>query len=121
MRPSTRIVIFLVFFNLAASMVMASGLGAAWGVAPNPGGDDEIDAANAEAEQVEPSGGFGETLFMMYNSIADTFNAIVRVVFAGPTMLTNVGIPAWFTTFLFGPMYILVGLDIMYALTGREL
>lgn len=120
MRYSTRIVIFLLFLNAAAGAFVASGTAADWGISPTPGGDEALQTANETATSIQGSGGFGETLFGAFAGAANTFSAIFSVVFAGPLMIANLGVPAWLTGFVFAPAYILVGIDLVYILTQRR-
>jgi hypothetical protein len=120
MRFSTRIVIFLLFLNAGAGLMVQSGVAADWGVDPNPGGDAELEKANATAAEIDPSGGLGDTLFGLYNSIAGTFQTVLETATAGPTMLNNLGVPGYLTAFLFAPLYLIVGIDVVYLLTQRR-
>lgn len=120
MRYSTRVLIFLVFLNAGATAFSASGVAADWGIEPDPGGDASIESANQTASGFEPSGGFGETLFGLYASITGTFQDVIGVATAGPSMIGNLGVPGWVTTFVFAPLYLLVAFDLVYLLTIRE-
>jgi len=120
MRYSTRIVIFLVFLNAAAAALVASGAAADMGIAPNPGGDQALAEANQSVAQVSPGGGPVDTLFGLYSSVADTLSNVFGAVFAGPAMIAALGVPTWITAFVFAPMYLLVGIDIIYILTQRR-
>lgn len=119
MRPSIQIVTFLILLNLAAGMITASGLGAALSVNPEVGADDQVAAANDNASQVEPSQGLRDTLFSLYSSTAGTMTAIFRLIFYGPVMLQNLGVPAFITTFVFGGASVIVAADVIHYLTGR--
>lgn len=120
MRYSTRVVVFLIFLNAAAGALVASGVAGDMGIAPNPGGDQALEQANDSVSQVEPGGGPVDTLFGLYASVADTLSAVFGVVFAGPAMIAALGVPGWITGFVFAPMYLLVGIDIIYILTQRR-
>ena len=120
MRYSTRIVIFLIFLNAAAGVMVSSGVAADWGVSPTPGGDEAIQEANETASSIQGSGGFGETLFGAFAGAANAFGDIFGLATAGPTMISNLGVPGWLTGFLFGPLYLLVGIDLVYILTQRR-
>lgn len=120
MRISTKLVIFLLLLDGAAFGMVASGVAADWGVHPQPGGDEQIEKTNQSASQLEAGGGLASTLFTMYTTLADTLNTIYKLAFLGPDMLNNLGVP-WFITDMFkGVITVIVGLDIYYALTGRD-
>lgn len=112
-------VLFLFFMNGAAVMMEDSGLNDAMGVNPNPGGGDEIQSANQSAQNISATGGIGQTLFGALSAAADTVNTILGLVFAGPTMFGNLGVPAFITAFVFGPAYLIVGIAILDVITGR--
>lgn len=119
MRISTKLTVFLVLLNASAGLVTAMGVAGDMGVSPDVGGDQEVQAANETAGQVESGGGFGDTLFGVFASIFNLFGTVFNLVFAGPTMLSNLGIPTPLVTFLFAPMYIIVAADLAYILSGR--
>lgn len=112
-------VIILFMLNAGAVLMEDTGLAADMGVAPEPGGEDEIDAANSSAISIRAEGGIDETLFSAFTAVADTFNTVFAVLFAGPRMLNNLGVPDPITTFIFAPMYLIVGIAVADIITGR--
>lgn len=120
MRYSTRVVIFLLFLNAGAIAIGQAGVAGDMGIQPAVGGDDALSEANQSASRVDASGGFGGTLFGLYSSVASVFQTIGAAAFAGPQMLINLGLPAFFVTFLAAPLYLLVGIDVIYILTQRR-
>lgn len=120
MRYSTRLVIFLLFLNAGAGAFVASGTAADWGVSPTVGGDDALQQANQSATSIQGDGGFAQTLFGAFAGAANAFEGIFSVVFAGPLMIANLGVPSWLVTFVFAPAYLLVGIDLVYILTQRR-
>lgn len=119
MRPSIQIVTFLILLNLAAGVITASGLGAALEINPEVGADEQVEAANESASQIEPSQGIRDTLFSLYTSTAGTINDVATLVFYGPFMLQNLGVPGFLTTFIFGGASVVVAADVIHYLTGR--
>jgi hypothetical protein len=120
MRYSTRVVVFLLFLNAAAGAFVASGAAGDWGISPTPGGDEVIEQANESATSIQGDGGFAQTLFGAFAGAANAFESIFAVVFAGPLMLSNLGVPGWLVGFVFAPAYLLVGIDLVYILTQRR-
>jgi len=120
MRYSTRAVIFLIFLNAAAGVFVASGVAADWGVSPTPGGDDALNDAKDSASSIQGDGGFAQTLFGAFAGAANAFETIFGVVFAGPLMISNLGVPAWLVGFVFAPTYLIVPIDLVYLLTQRR-
>lgn len=120
MRYSTRLVVFLFFLNAAAGLLVASGWAGDAGIQPQPGGDTAIEQANSSAAAVQASGGLGQTLYGLFISVSGTFRSIIGAVTAGPVMLANLGVPGWLVGFVFAPMYLFIGIDMMFMLTGRR-
>lgn len=118
-RPSIQIVTFLILLNLAAGLITASGLGAALEINPEIGGGDAVDKAQENASSVEPSQGRLDTLFSLFTSTGSTMANIFRLVFYGPVMLQNLGVPSFITTFVFGGAGVVVAADVIHYLTGR--
>lgn len=121
MRKTTKIVVFLIMLHASAGLIAASGLGADMGVMPDPGGDDKVQTAKDSANNVEAEGGIADTLFALYNSVAQSLTAFLNTAFALEIMLTNIGVPAYVTAFLVAPIPIIVGMDLVYLLTGRAM
>lgn len=120
MRLSLKITVFLVLLNASAGLVTGMGVADEMGVSPNPGGGDQVEAANSTASNVSAQqSSQGQTLFGVFTSLGNIFNTVFGLVFAGPTMLANIGIPGPIVTFLFAPAYIIVAADIAYILSGR--
>jgi hypothetical protein len=120
-RASTQIVIFLICLNAAAGLLAASGVAADLGIQPNVGSDDRIAATEEAAGSVNPSEGGSGTLFSAFTGGAEVIASAVTLVFYGPVMLSKIGIPLWMSTFLFAPAIFVTGLDVLFALTGRDL
>jgi hypothetical protein len=120
MRISFQLVLVLVLLNSAAGVLVASGVAGDMGIQPNPGGDEKVAQANQSASSVDAGGGFGDTLFGLFISIAKAFEGVSNVVFFGPAMLTNLGIPSWATGMFSAVTTLIVGADAAYLLTGRS-
>lgn len=119
---STNILIFLVALNASAIVIGAVGLGADLGYQPTIGGDGEIQNANESAANVEAqSDSAFDTFVGAVISAASTITTILGVVTAGPQMLVNLGVPAFIVLPLATPLYILVGIDILQIISGRDL
>lgn len=121
MRPSTLVLIFLVFLNAASGAFVASGGAEDMGIQPDPGGSKEVEAANQSAGSLNSTGGFGSTLFGSFVSVASWFQKLIGAVFAAPSMFSALGLPGWLVNFIFAPMYIIAAIDIAYILIGRRL
>lgn len=120
-RPTVNIAILLILVNSGATFFMATGVAADWGISPEVGGDSEVDEIEQTANNVESNSGTGSTLLGLYDAVTGAFSSLIQIVFAGPTMLQNLGVPSEITAFFFAPLYLLVGADIIYVLSGRVL
>lgn len=121
MRPSLLIILFLIMLSASANVLVSSGVAGDMGIAPDPGGEEEVDSTINQTNEVQASNGLGSTLFGMYSSIAGIFEGMVSLVFAGPIMLYNIGIPRWILDFVFSGAAIITAADIIYLLTGRDI
>jgi hypothetical protein len=114
---STNIVLFLVLLNVAAGITT--------GIAPGPvsvatGGDDAIVGASAQLENNsvdEPAA--GEVTGSILNN-ANILQRIDDIIFAGPNMLVNLGMPSIFKPGLLLILGFVVLFDIAEALTNAE-
>lgn len=116
---SVNLVIILFLLNASAGLMVASGYAADIGIDLDPGADDELDKANETAQNIQTGSSIGETLFGALAAAAKTVTTIFTVIFIAPLMFNNLGVPTWLTAFVFAPMYIIVGIDVLQVLTGR--
>ena len=119
-RISINIAVFLILLNASSGFIMASGIAGDWGVQPSIGGDNAVENVEEKTSELNPRAG-GETLLGLYSAVTRTFKSLVGIVFAGPMMFNNLGVPEFITTFVFAPMYLIVGADTIYVLSGRLL
>jgi len=115
---STNLVIFLVLLNVGAGITAA--------VAPVPvsvatGGDDVIGETNnqlSDREVNQPSSGEITGSFFGVGSIIQTIDSIL---FAGPNMLENLGLPSVIADGFKTVLVLIVSFDVAEAITGRVL
>lgn len=112
---------FLVILNSSVIAVEQSGVAEDWGVQPSVGGDERINQANESAQNVSFSGGQGQTLFSLFAGGGRLVNGVFSIMFAGPTMFQNAGVPDWATAVFFSPLYFAFFGLIIYTITGRLL
>lgn len=120
MHIATRVAVFLLILNSSAVALDKSGVAEDWGVDPNLGVEEDIKDLNKKLGSISPARGLGSTLFTMYTSVTKTFQIVFNFVFAGPTMLGNLGAPDWLTALVFAPQYVIAGSGIAYSLFGRR-
>lgn len=115
------IVVFVIFLNAVPGLLVSSGVAEDMGVDISIGGDTQVQEANQAADSIEPSGGFGQTLFTLYTSLGGTLQAILGLVIGGELLFLSLGVPEWLVAFVFAPKYIVVGATLIYVLAGRRL
>ena len=125
MRVSVYIVLFLVFFNGGAEMLIDTGVADDMGIDPTTGNDEQLEQADREARHVDPGTGTGGTLFGLYNALATTVRTVFNTVFPGAAML-KASLPGGtalnaFIDFLFAGASIIVGLDTVAYFRGYTL
>lgn len=120
MRISIKLVIILMLMNGFAGALVDSGVAEDWGVEPQPGGASEIDNTVDNASELQTGGGLGSTLFGMFATIGKTFSTIFNLVFYGPEMLVNLGVPSWMAGMFEGVIAVVVAGDVAYYFTGRQ-
>jgi hypothetical protein len=118
---STNIVIFLVLLNASAVFIGATGIGNDLGYTPTVGGDEQIGEATDAASNVEASRSALDNFIAGIIAAADTMSTIFGVVIAGPQMFINLGVPTALVAFISAPLYILVGIDILQIISGRDI
>lgn len=118
---STNLLIILVALNASAVLVGATGLGAALGYQPVVGGDGVIDDAEADAGEIDAERSAIDTFVSGVITAAQTLLSMFSVVIAGPRMLINLGAPSSIVAFLSAPLYLLVSIDILEVISGRQL
>lgn len=120
MRRSPAIVVFFIYFTAAANVLETVGLTGAMGITTGVTASERLADAQTAAAQVTAGGGFADSLFGIYTAVTSTMRAVVAGVSAGPRLLMAAGIPEWAVVFLFAPAAVIVGLDIVYYLSGRD-
>jgi len=118
---STNILIILVALNASAVLVGAIGLGADAGYEPTVGGNEQIEQANETAGDVEGSAGVIDSFVGAVLGAVGQLISIFDVVVAGPAMLANLGVPAPLVALVSAPLYIVVGIDLLEVISGRNL
>lgn len=125
MRVSVYIVLFLLFFNGGAELLIDTGVAADMGIDPGTGNDEKLEKAQEDSRTVDPGTGTGGTLFGMYNAIGSTVETVFNTVFPGAAMLKAAisGGAAFnaFIDFLFLGASIIVGLDTVAFFRGYSL
>lgn len=94
-RPVTLLVVFFITFNLFAGMLTATGTDAMLGLDAEVGGDKAVGDAAQRSENVSTGTSLGNTLFGMYNVLANGLSSVFDVIFPGLAMLRAAGVPAW--------------------------
>jgi hypothetical protein len=117
---STNIVVFLVCLNAAAVMVGSTGF-AEVGAAPEVGGGDVIEDARDQGREISTDRSALDQFVSGIIAAASSVSIIFEVALAGPTLFLNLGVPAPLVTFVAAPLYVIVGLDVLQVLSGRDI
>lgn len=93
------LVVFFLTMNLFSGMLISTGAAASIGLENQveTGGSEDADSVEEASEEVSTGAPTGETLFGMYNVLADKIGQLRAIVFGGPTMLANAGVPRFLT------------------------
>jgi hypothetical protein len=117
---STNIVVFLVCLNAAAALMGATAFGQV-GPAPEIGGDQAIEDARDQGREISTDRSALDQFVSGIIAAASSVSIIFEVALAGPTLFLNLGVPAPLVAFVAAPLYIIVGLDVLQVLSGRDL
>jgi hypothetical protein len=117
---STNIVVFLVCLNAAAVLIGATGF-ADVGAAPEIGGDGVIDNAEQRTERISTDRSALDQFVDGVITAAQVVGVVFEVATAGPAMFRNLGVPDVIVTFVAAPLYIIVGLDVLQVISGRDI
>lgn len=118
-RPVTTLTIFFVALNLFAGMMLSSGAAADLGISPDVGGDEAVDEAVQNQQDVTTGTTTGSTLFGMYNVLSNQIGSLFSILFPGLLMLERAGVPNYITQGFFGPLFsVMIGITVMSFLRG---
>jgi hypothetical protein len=118
---STNILIILVLLNSSAVLVGTLPVSGDLGYQPSIGGSEEITKAQSAGQEIKSERSSLDQFVGGIIAAASTISTMLGVVVAGPRMLINLGAPAALVTFLAAPMYVIVGLDLLQILSGRDI
>jgi len=119
MRKTFAITIFYLYLTAAANLLEIIGLTEAWGVGTPVGVTTQADKVVKEAKTIDVGVSILESLISVFSAAASTLEGIARAVFALPLFLESMGIPDPFVAFFMAPAAVIVGRDILHALSGR--
>ena len=116
------LLILLLCFN-GAFMYMASGdpsisdtIGVEINLDQSPFGDSNTQARSLDAV---PAGSVGFALGNTALMLTKTLTLIWNLIFSAPKVMLQMNIPLAIVSFIFAPLYLLVGLTIIYMVSGR--
>jgi hypothetical protein len=95
-------VVFFLTINLFSGMLIGSGAADTLGLSGQVelGGDDKTQKTLNQSNKTSTGAPTGSTLFGLYNVLAGALTTMYNVVFAGPVMLNNAGVPSALTNML---------------------
>jgi len=115
---STNIVLFLVLLNVSVAIVAAA---APVSVTPDVGGDSEISSTQDNIEQRETNRPGSDELVGAFFGLGSLIEQLRNIVFYGPEMFANLGVPRVITTGFQVVVGFVVAFDVAEAITGRIL
>jgi len=117
---STNILVFLIVLNASATFVGVLPVAGDLGYQPTVGGGEAVAEAQDAGQQIQSERSSLDQFVGGIIAAAETLTTMLGVVVAGPRMLINLGAPAALVTLLAAPLYIVVGLDLLQILSGRQ-
>lgn len=115
---STEIVIFLVLLNVATGVVAVA---APTPVNPATGGGGQIDSATGDLENRTTNQPATDEITGSFFGVGAVIQTIDGIIFHGPNMLANLGMPRIFVGGFKTVLTLVVAFDIAEAVTGRVL
>lgn len=115
-RPVTTLVVFFLFFNLWAGVLVETDAASELGIDTNVGGDELV--SEIESEDIPSGSGIGETLFGLYNMLTRFINGVFSFATAGVSMLSYVGVPSEYLTMLETVFGVLIIIDLVSFYKG---
>lgn len=114
-----KLTILVLVTNFAAAFLMTAGVGASYGVHPQPGIDKSVQDSQDAAENISSK----------RTSLSDSFSGgmiasvgklmqLDSTLFALPVLLENLGVPAWIVDFSTAPLYIALAFDVASIIRG---
>lgn len=107
--------------NLSSGVVIQSGFAEAVGIEHTMAGDEQVDEAQEEAQDINTGTESQNTLFGMYNAVTSTLGTISSVVTAGPAMLNQLGLPSILTNMIAVLVTVVYGMGIAQFIRGVTL
>lgn len=117
-RPVTVLMITFLALNIWAGMLMQSGYASHIGIETNVGGGGEMQQTQNQADNISTGAPTGSTLFGMYNVLGDGLTALTTITTAGPTMLSQAGVPSIITDALKTIFLVVIALGVMSFVRG---
>jgi hypothetical protein len=115
-------VVFFLSINLFSGMLITSGAAETLGLSGQVevGGDDAAETAQSQSNEISTGAPTGSTLFGLYNVLAGILGTIYEVVFAGPVMLSNAGVPSPITDMLTAVIGVVYAMGLISFLRGYD-
>lgn len=124
MRRPPEIMLFIILVVSMAGAMNASGLSQDFGVQPETGIEDEVNDTQEvlQDRDYEANREKGEVNFIgsVFASVDKVVGAFV-LVYELKAMMINVGLPGWLATFLASPIFLILGIFMLYMISGRRM
>ena len=113
--------ITIITIALNASVVFLANIGSAevWGIEMSPGIGETVSEVQSVAQNISagPSGVFDAMVGLVLASITLVVD-LLQLPFALPILASNLGVPPEINAFVFGPLYLVVAIDIVAIMRG---
>lgn len=121
-RITTTLVVVLLLLNGTVTVVEGSGLAEDAGVELAPGISERMESVTDRMQEgFSPNIGVIQSFIALGGAALGFFQVLVEGMFALPTALKNMGLPAFIVDPLFIPLYLISSLEAIYVILGREL
>lgn len=124
MRRPPELMLFMVFVVATAGAMQASGLAGEMGVQPDTGIEKDVQNSEEElknrtysANREKGEVNFIGSVFASVDKVASSF----IMVYALYEMLVNAGIPGWLASFASSPVFLMLGMFMIYLISGRRM
>ena len=115
---STNLILFLVFLNFAAIILSAT---VPIDVSIAAGGGSEIETASGDVENRDVNQPSADEITGSFLGGAGLIQNIATILFAGPNMLVNLGMPSIFRTAFMTVLTFVISFDVYEAVSGRQM
>lgn len=125
MRRLTTILVFMILLNATIPLLGATGVFGALGVSPAVQTGGALEDTKTATSEIDPNagtsdGGIPGSFVGAVVGLGVVVETILQGIFAAPTMFKSLGVPELIVDFVFAPLYLLSGLEMVRFISGRD-